>query len=263
MKNIVVCMKQVLDPEMPLSLFRIDPETKSAIPAKGTPPVLSPFDENALEAALRIKDEQEAKVTVVTLGRKLVRAVVTAPLAAGADELVLLQDASFDEFDSCLTASVLAAAIKKMGACDLVLCGLQAADTNAGQVPIGIASLLGLPCITGARDVQLEEDTVVVERSLSEGYEVLETPCPAVVTVTYEIGSLREPGVEAFMSAGAKPITIWSVADLEQEETLAGGLETVSMEVPVHEGRCEVLEGESPQAKAQQLVAKLRQAKVI
>lgn len=263
MKNIMVCMKQVLDPEMPLSLFRLDPETKAAVPPKGTPPVLSPFDENALEAALRIKDEQEAKVTVITLGKKLVRAVVTAPLAAGADQLVLLQDASFDEFDSYLTALALARAIKKLGPCDLVLCGLQAADTNAGQVGIGVASLLGLPCVTGVRSVRLQGDTAVVERSVPEGYEVLAVPCPAVLTATYEVGALREPGLEAFMSVGTKPVITWTAADLELDPATAGKAEILSMEVPIHESRCEMLEGVDPQAKAAELVARLRQAKVI
>ncbi len=265
MKNIAVCMKQVLDPEMPLSLFRIDPETKSALPARGAPPVLSPFDENALEAALRIKDDEKAKVTVITLGRRLVRAVVTASLAAGADELLLLEDASFNEFDPFLTASALAAAIRKRGPYDLVLCGLQAADTNAGLVPIGIACLLGVTCLTGAREVRLKEESVVVARSLAYGYEVLEAPCPAVVTVTYEVGSLREPGVEAFMSASAKPVIVWTAADLELEQAgMAGGrTEILRMEVPVRASRCEILEGESVQAKAEQLVSRLQQAKVI
>ena len=96
----------------------------------------------------------------------------------------------------------------------MILCGLQAADTNNGQVGTCIAGLLGMPCVTAARKVGLEGDKVVVERSLPDGYEVLEVPCPAVVTMTYEVGSLREPGVEAFMSAGQKPITTWSAADL-------------------------------------------------
>lgn len=263
MKNIVVCMKQVLDPEIPLSLFRIDPEAKAAIPPKATPPVLSPFDESALEAALQIKDAQDATVTVLSLGKKLVRTVVTAPLAAGADQLVLVQDSVFNEFDTQLTASALAAAIGKLGRFDLILCGLQAADTNAGQVGTCVAGLLGIPCIIGVRKVGFDGDTIVVERSLPDGYEVMEVPCPAVVTTTYEAGSLREPGVEAFMSAGQKPITTWTAADLGIEPGAIAGIEMLSMETPVHEGRCEVLEGPTPEDKARQLLARLRDTKVI
>jgi len=262
-KNIVVCMKQVLDPEIPLSLFHIDPEARTAIPPKATPPVLSPFDESALEAALRIKDAQEATVTVISLGKKFVRTVVTAPLAAGADRLFLLQDGAFDEFDSRLTASAIAAAIGRLGQCDLILCGLQAADTNCGQVGTRIAGLLGIPCITAARKVDLEGDKVVVERSLPDGYEVLEVPCPALVTATYEVGSLREPGVEAFMSAGQKPITTWNAADLGIDPGAAGQIEILTMETPVHEGRCEIIEGAGPEDKARGLVERLRETKAI
>lgn len=263
MKNIVVCMKQVLDPEIPLSLFRIDPDAKTAIPPKATPPVLSPFDESALEAALQIKDAQEATISVMSLGKKFVRTVVTSPLAAGADQLFLLQDPGFDEFNAQLTASALAAAVGKVGQYDLILCGLQAADTNSGQVGTRIAGLLGIPCVTAARKVGLEGDKVVVERSLPDGYEVLEVPCPAVVTTTYEVGSLREPGVEAFMSAGQKPITTWSAADLGLDLGAAKQFEMLTMETPVHEGRCEIIEGAGPEEKARGLIARLRETKAI
>ncbi len=263
LKGIIVCMKQVLDPEIPLSLFRIDPEARMAVPPKATPPVLSPFDESALEAALQIKDAQDTTVTVISLGKKLVRAVVTAPLAAGADQLILLQDAAFDEFDTRLTASAIATAIGRVGPYDLILCGLQAADTNSGQVGTNIAGLLGIPCITAVRKVNLEGDKVVVERSLPDGHEVLEVPCPAVVTTTYEVGPLREPGVEAFMSAGQKPITTWSAADLGVDVDAARQLEISSMETPAHEGRCEILEGANAEEKAELLLARLRETKVI
>src|SRR3989304_4734528 len=103
-------MKQVLDPEAPLSLFRIDADAQQAILPKAPPPVLSPFDENALEAALKIKDTGEATVTVISLGQKLTRAIVRSALAAGADHLLLLEDESFGNVDSQFTANALALA---------------------------------------------------------------------------------------------------------------------------------------------------------
>ena len=168
MKNIIVCMKQVLDPEAPLSLFKIDTEAKQAMLPKATPPVLSPFDENALEAALKIKDTQPANVTVISLGKKLTRAVVKVAFSGRSRPVVPLEDESFGDFNTFLTANALAAAIKKLGQYDLILCGIQAADTNAGQVGTGIASLLGIPCITFARKVELNGDKVKVEKALPE-----------------------------------------------------------------------------------------------
>jgi electron transfer flavoprotein beta subunit len=262
-KNIIVCMKQVLDPEIPLSLFHIDAEARLAIPPKATPPVFSPFDENALEAALRIKDAQETNVVVISLGRKLIRAVVTSALAAGADQLVLLQDDAFDDFNTFLTASAIAAAIRKLGPYNLVLCGLQAADTNTGQVGTGIASLLGIPCITAARQVGLDNDKVRVEKALPDGYEAVEAPAPAVVTTTYEVGALREPGVEAFMSAAKKPITTYNAHELGIETANTNRFDLLKMYEPAHAGKCEILDGAGPDEKAAKLVIRLREAKVI
>ena len=263
MKNIIVCMKQVLDPEIPLSLFHIDTETRQAIPPKATPPVLSPFDENALEAALKIKDTQPANVSVISLGKKLTRAVVKASLAAGADQLFLLEDESFSDFNTFLTANALVAAIKKLGQYDLILCGIQAADTNAGQVGTGIASLLGIPCITFARKVELNGERVKVERALPEGYEVVEAPAPAVVTVSYEVGALREPDVEAFMSAGKKPLTVWNAQALGLEPAKTSRTGFLKMYQPAHDSKCEIVEGAGPEEKAVKLVTKLKEIKVI
>jgi electron transfer flavoprotein beta subunit len=263
MKNIIVCMKQVLDPEIPLSLFHIDIEAKQAVPPKATPPVFSPFDENALEAALRIKDSQEASITVISLGKKLVKAVVSSALAAGADQLVLLQDDAFDEFNTDLTASAIASAIGKLGPYDLILCGLQAADTNTGQVGTVIAGRLGIPCITAARKVELDGGKVRVERALPDGCEVVETAARAVVTTTYEVGALREPGIEAFMSAAKKPVTTWNAQELGVETGGAGRFDMLKMSEPSRESKCEMLEGAGPAEKAAQLIARLKEAKII
>jgi electron transfer flavoprotein beta subunit len=262
-KNIIVCMKQVLDPEIPLSLFHVDAQARQAIQPKAMPPVLSPFDENALEAALKIKDAQEAEVTVISLGKKLNRVVVSSALAAGADKLIMLQDETFGEFNTYLTAGAIAAAIGKLGQYDLVLCGLQAADTNTGQVGTGIASMLGIPCITAARKVELNGDMVRVEKATDDGYELIEVPAPAVVTATYEVGALREPGVEAFMSASSKPITKWDAQELGIETGNTDRFSMTKMYEPIHASTCEILEGANHGEKAEKLVAKLMEAKAI
>jgi electron transfer flavoprotein beta subunit len=261
--NIIVCMKQVMDPEAPLSLFHIDTETKQAILPKSTPPVLSPFDENALEAALKIKDKQEAKVTVVSLGRKLTRAIVKSPLAAGADQLILIEDDAFGNVDTSFTANALALAIKKLGSYDLILCGMQASDTNAGQVGPGIAHILGIPGITLARKVEFINGKIKVERALPEGYEVLEVTAPAVVTTNYEVGVLREPGVEAFMAANKKPITVWNAQQLGLDMSQKSSVNLLKLFQPVREGKCEMVEGATPEEKAGKLAARLREVKII
>jgi electron transfer flavoprotein beta subunit len=263
MLSIVVCMKQVLDPEAPASAFRIDPEAKRAIPPKGTPPVLNPYDENALEAALKIKDAQPAEITVISMGVQLARPVVKKSLAVGAKDLILLEDAVFDGLDSYSTAYILAAAIKKVGKYDLVLCGREAADTDAGQVGSGIAEILGIPSITAARKVQVTDRTLRVERVVSDGYEVIEATLPAVVTASSEIGDLRSPNVKAVMEAQKKPFTVWKAQDIGIDPSQFRRTNMLKLFIPVHENVCEIVEGESPEQAGANLAVKLREAKVI
>lgn len=256
-------MKQVLDPEMPLSLFQIDTEARRAIPPRATPPVMSPFDENALEAALRIKDTQEATVTVISLGKKLTRAVVTSALAAGADRLVLLQDKVFDEFNTLLTSKALAAAIKKLGDAHLILCGLQAADTNNGQVGSLIAEILNIASITAARKINFNDDVVRIEKTMSDGYDIIETSLPVLVTVTGEVGTLRKSDIEAYISAATKPVITWDAEELGIETGDADHKSIVRMNTPVYPENCEIMEGISPEEMAANLAEKLKEINII
>lgn len=258
MLKIVVCAKQVVDPEAPLSLFAIAPDGRNLVPPPGTPPVLSAFDENALEAALRIKDAVGARVVVLSLGNKLARPVLKKTLAAGADELILLDDEQFADLDSSATALALAKAIEKIDQVDLVLCGRQAADTDAGQVGIGIAALLGIPAITLARKVEAANGTLRVERLLPDGYEVVEAGLPAVVTASNEIGELRFPPVKAVIAAQKIQPTVWTASDIGLD--LADSVRTnlVKFFVPDRHVDCQMIEGETPEEIAEGLAALLK-----
>ena len=214
MRKVIVCMKQVLDPEAPSSSFQVDPEARRVIPPKGVPPVLNPFDENALEAALKIKDTQAVEITVISMGRNLAKPVVRKSLAAGADKLVLLEDEAFGDLDSYSAAHILALAIKKIGEYDIILCGREAADTDAGQVGSGIAEILGIPSITLARKVEVSDGKARVERALADGYEVIESPIPVLVTASSEVGELRSANLKAIMEAQKKPVTVWNAREL-------------------------------------------------
>ncbi|MFC2002997.1 electron transfer flavoprotein subunit beta/FixA family protein [Chloroflexota bacterium] len=264
MINIVVCVKQVLDPEAPVSSFKIDPEAKRAIGGNGIPPVLNPFDENALEAALQIKDNQEAKITVISMGQRLARPVLRKCLAVGADELILLEDDAFDGFDSYFTASILATAIKKIEKYDLILCGREAADSDAGQVGQGIAEILGIPSITVARKVEVSDGKVRVERVVSDDYEVIEAPMPTLVTTSNEIGELRSANVKALMEAQKKEVTVWNTANLGLNPSLLGKRTSMlKLFIPVREVNCQLIEGESPEQTAGNLALKLRETNLI
>jgi electron transfer flavoprotein beta subunit len=200
---------------------------------------------------------------VISLGKKLTKAVVTSALAAGADRLVLLQDKVFDEFNTLLTSKTLAAAIQRLEDVYLILCGLQAADTNNGQVGSRIAGILNIPCITAARKVEFNGDVLRIEKNMSDGYEVIETASPVLVTVTGEVGILRKPGMEAFMSAAKKPVTSWDAEDLGIETGDVDYKSIVRMNTPVYPENCEMMEGTSPEEMAANLAVKLKEIGVI
>ena len=262
MVNIIVCIKQVFDPEAPASAYKIDAEAKRVI-LKGIPPVLSPFDENALEAALRIKDAHDSKVTVLSVGRNLSKAVLMKSLAVGADELLLLEDGAFEEMDSYATAFTLASAIKKLGQYDLILTGREAADTNAGTVGSGIAEILGIPSITIVRKVELDDGKVIAERVVSDGYEVIEAPLPSLIAVSNELGELRYATVKELVASRNKPIMTWNAQELGVTPSQMRQARLLSLFVPQKESRCEVVGGETAEEMGANLALKLRAAQIL
>jgi electron transfer flavoprotein beta subunit len=266
--HIVVCVKQVPNPEVAASQFRVDEEGKKVVPLPGVPLVMSPFDEQGVEAALRIRDVQSgSKITVITMGPESARNVLKHGLAMGADEGVLLTGAAFEDSDGYTTALTLAAAIRKIGDADLVLAGRQAADDDAGIVGAGLGELLGLPVVAFAEDVRVQGNTVRVKRVLDDGMEVVEGLLPAVVTVSNELGEARKPSLRETMRAARKPIAVWSTADLglAPEAVGASGARCIVERVfkPVKESRCERIAGASVQERAARLARLLREARLI
>lgn len=265
--NIIVCVKEVLDPEAPFDSFKVDPEKKTVLASSNVLKVLNPFDEQAVEAALRIKDRIGAKVIAISLGNKLDRVVVKKPLLMGADELFLLEDEGFVGGDSFATAYALASAIKKIGEYDLILCGRQSADTNAGQVGAGIAHFLNLPFVMVARKIDIIDGKARVEKVLSDGYEVLEVDLPAVITVGSELGQPRYPSIHNIRRASELWPVIWKPEDLGLDPSMCGEkgkkLQLLKLFQPVYEFKCEIVQGETPAEAAFNLALRLRKERII
>ena len=266
--RIVVCVKQVPNPEIAASQYRVDEQARTVAPMAGVPLVMSPFDEQAVEAALRVRDAHPAaKITVVSLGPERARNVIKHGLAMGADEGVLLADTAFAGSDGYTTALTLTAAIKKIGNVELVLTGRQAADWDSGVVGAGIGELLGVPVISFAQEVRVENGVVHVERVLDDGTEIVEVPLPAVVTVSNELGTPRTPSLRETMRAARKPVAVWSASDLglAADTVGAAGARRVleRMFIPVKQNRCEFISGDSPEEQAAGLAQRLRESKLI
>ena len=259
--NIIVCVKQVLDPEIPPAKFKIDPETKKVIPPAGVPPVISVFDERAVEAACRLKDKNKGKITVISMGSAKAADVVRHALSMGADEGVVLQDEAFENLDSFGTAYVLGKAIQKIGAYDLVLCGRQAADWGAGQVGSILAEILSIPVITLASNIEVLDKALKVKRMVKDGYEVLEAPMPSLITVSSEIGLPRLPGGMGLMMARRKVIPTWKAQDIGAEsaqlDKANAHTEVTGLSIPTRKSECEMITGVTPGEAAGNLAVKI------
>jgi electron transfer flavoprotein beta subunit len=265
--NMVVCCKQTLDPEAPPAAFKVDPATKRMTLPSDIKPVIGQYDEFALEAALRLKSAVGGKITVLSLGNKLVRDVIKKALAVGGDELVLLEDAAFEDSDSWTTAYALSLAVKKLETYDVIFCGRQSSDWDSGQVGAGLAELLGLPLVTLARKVEAIDGGLRIEQVIPDGFQVVEVQTPVVVTVTSELGNLRYAVLKGIMAAAKKQPIVWTPADLgiDPSEVGAAGrrLSLSRLYQPVKEARCEIVAGESPAEAGANLAVRLREAKVI
>ena len=267
--HIVVCAKQIPDPETPPSAFSVNESTNEVVPAQGIAPVLSQFDGIAAEAALRIKEssDDEVKITVLSMGKESAQQAIKQVLAMGADEGVLLDDDALEGGDWYTTVRTLSTAIQKLGDVDAVFCGRQAADWDMGQTALGIAETLGWPCAIIARNVSLQDGGVSVQRVLADGFETVQLPLPAVVTVSNEFGEPRYPKLREIMQAARKTVTTWTAADLELDPSTVGAagsrLKLERLFMPEAGGNVQIMEGDTPEEQAQNLVNALREAKVI
>jgi len=265
--NIIVCVKEIIDPELTPDNFDIDQTLSKAVDPESVPNVLSPFDEQAVEAALRIKDAMGGKITVLSLGDLLHREVVKKPLGMGADELILLEDNAFADGDSWSTAYALAMAISKIGNYDIIICGRQAADWDNGQVGSGIAEILGIPSVTIAKKIEAIDGKIRVERIIEDGYEIIETCIPVLITVSNEIGQARYGTLDKIMEAANKEPTIWKAKDIGVAPHEIGNkgrrIELLKLYKPIRESKCEIIERTTLEESAVALAQRLREAKIL
>lgn len=271
--HIVVLIKQIFDPDVATTVFRIDKEAQAIVPLPGVSPVISPFDEQAVEAAMRIKDvceqnlegeKNDVRVTVVTMAEETARVAIKGELAKGADEGLLLVDPLFENADAVLTANILATAIRKLGDVDLIIAGRQAADKDLGVVGLGIAQLLDIPAITYACDIAINNKTVLVERVLEDGTEKVQTQLPALVTISHELGKPRYAGLRETMRAARKPINVWNASDLKIDTDIGYGRQHIEeLFIPDNKVNCELIQGDTPDDVAFQLATRLKEADLI
>jgi electron transfer flavoprotein beta subunit len=265
--HVVVCIKQVPDPEIPAAKFQVDEAAKQVVPPPDVQPVISTFDQHAIEAAVQLKEQHGATVTAISLGPASVREALKRALAMGCDAAIQLDDPAFGDGDSYATAVTLAAAVQKLGDYDVVLMGRQASDWDSGQAPAALAELLGVAGALPVQRLEWRDGTWYVERVTEDGYQPIEMPVPAVLGISNEINQPRYPTLKGILASGKAQIPVWSAADLGlgAEQVGARGRRVLleRLYVPVRESRCELIAADTPQEAGEQLAQRLREARLI
>ena len=250
--NIIVCIKQVPD----TTDVRIDPETNTLI-RSGVACIVNPFDMYAVEEGVRLKEKFGGKVTVLTMGPPQAEEALRETISLGADEAILISDRAFAGSDTWATSYTLSGAIRKIGDYDVIICGKQAIDGDTAQVGPGISAHLDIPQITYVKRIE-EVDTASnhmrAERMTEEGYEIIESPLPCLITVVKEINEPRLPSLKGKMRAKKAEIKKWGAKDLDLDPGLIGldgsPTKVVKIFTPPPREKGQILEGDAKEISA-------------
>lgn len=216
--HVIVCIKQVPDS----SNVRINPKTNTLM-REGVESILNPYDEYALEEALKLKDKHGARVSVISMGPPQAEVILREALARGADDATLLTDRVFAGADTLATSYAIAKAIKRIAAKpDLVLFGKQAIDGDTAQVGPGVSEFLDVSLVTYVRSLEVEGKTFTAETHMDDGMVTLKGRFPAVMTVVKEASAPRFASLARWMSAKKAPIARLSAADVGAEAKQCG-----------------------------------------
>jgi electron transfer flavoprotein alpha/beta subunit len=215
--KIIVCIKQVPD----TAEVRINPETGTLI-REGVPSIINPYDMHAIEAGLQIKEKVGGSLALVTMGPPQAEAALRYAISMGADDAVLLTDKAFAGSDTWATSYTLSKAIKKLGA-DIIICGKQAIDGDTAQVGPETAEFLDMPHISYVRKIEdVTLNSIRVQRMMGEGYDVVESSLPVLLTVVKELNQPRLPSLKGKMAAKKVEIKKWGPSDIDVDENYLG-----------------------------------------
>jgi electron transfer flavoprotein beta subunit len=266
--RIVVCVKEVLDPDAVNNYAlagRLEiGEDGKTLTQTAIPRLMNAFDEQAIEGALRLRDAGvECTITVVSVGTDTA-AMLKQAAALGANEIAAI-DVDSAGLDAHAAAGLLAGYVRSIGGADLVLCGRQASDDDQGVVPAFLGEMLDMPVVTIARDFEaVDGPGLRVTRVTPDGDEVVEVSCPAVVTVSNELGDPRYPTAANKIKARRVKPTILAADEIGlSPEDSQPRVEFTKQFVPTIQGNCEFISGDSAAEMADALIARLREENVI
>ena len=216
--NVVVCLKQVPG----TTQVKIDPQTNTLI-RQGIENIINPFDTYAIEEGVRLRERTGGKVTAISMGPPQAETALREAISLGADEGILLSDPAFAGADTWTTSYTISAALRKLGQYDLVICGRQTLDGDTGQVGPQLAEMLALPFIAYVSQIEeIADGSLRVQRMVEDGYEVIESPLPAVVTVVKEINTPRLPSLRGIARSKSATIPVWGAEELNTDPGRVG-----------------------------------------
>ena len=228
-----------------------------------TPQVINPWDEYAVEAALRLKEANGGTVTAISVGGEEARIALKHALAMGADEAVLISDPALGNVDPQAVARILAAAIQKLAGVDLAFFGRQAIDDDSGTTAAQAARLLGWAALTLVSVIKLDGNSLRVERAMEEGRQTVTAKLPAVISLVKDFGEPRYPSFMGIRRASKVEIPTWSLSQIGVAAPSAV-IEYLSLEeAPVREVVCELVTGANPQEIAEHLADKILGEKLL
>jgi electron transfer flavoprotein beta subunit len=261
--HIVVTLKQVYDPNTPPVLLKIGKDGRSLELPAGMSQIMNGYDANAVEAALALKEKNGGAITVLSVGDESCKNGLRRAIGMGADKGVHIAGPTGLAADSAVVAALLAAAIRKLGPVDLILCGRQASDTDAGQVPFLLAEQLGLPAISPVKEIEpAQSGAIIVDRIADGCTQRLRASLPALLGVSNEINKPRPVPLKGVMLAKKSEIPTWSAADLAVDEQPALTLRRLYIEPPA-ETRAELIAAENARAAGIALAERLHREGMI
>jgi electron transfer flavoprotein beta subunit len=260
--NVIVCVKQVPDTAAKVELS----SDGKSIDTTDLAYVLNPYDEYAVEEALKLKENLGGEVTLITMGPKRADEVLRTGLAMGADKAIHVMDDRLAGSDALSTAKVLSTVIKTLQF-DIVLCGKLAVDTNNGQVGQMTAEFLGIPHQTSITKLEVKDGKAVSEREVEGGKEINETGLPALFTAEKDLNKPRYPSLPGIMKAKKKEVTLLDLASMNLDEKSVGKAGSVvnlsDISMPPKRTGGKILEGEPPDAAKTLIKALHEELKII
>ena len=263
--KICVCIKEVPDSDVPLNDLRIDSNNLKVLPIENISSIVNGFDLNAVELALKFSESIEnSTVSIISVGTNLTSDVIKKPIAMGADEIITCDDEKNVNIDVHGTALVLSKLIKKTGPYDIIFSGRHASDFDMATVPFALSEMLSIPILNIVKTIKKEGEKIILERIITDGYQLIESKLPLIITAGNQVGYPRYPTLRGIMGASKKKIINYTLDQLEiTSDEIETKVKLENLYFPENENEVEMIQGSDSKDKAIKLISKLKESGII